>query len=53
MAITTAGDLVVPLDADLARRRFQKTGAENRHAPYDAGAAWMAAIASRSSRPFS
>lgn len=26
----------------LARRHFQKTGAENRHAPYDAGAAWMA-----------
>ena len=26
----------------LARRRFQKTGAENRHAPHDAGAAWMA-----------
>jgi len=26
----------------LARRNFQKTGKENRHAPYDAGAAWMA-----------
>jgi nitroreductase len=26
----------------LARRHFQKTGKENRHAPYDAGAAWMA-----------
>jgi nitroreductase len=26
----------------LARRHFQKTGRENRHAPYDAGAAWMA-----------
>ena len=26
----------------LARRTFQKTGKENRHAPYDAGAAWMA-----------
>jgi nitroreductase len=26
----------------LARRNFQKTGTENRHAPYDAGAAWMA-----------
>jgi nitroreductase len=26
----------------LARRNFQKTGKENRHAAYDAGAAWMA-----------
>jgi nitroreductase len=26
----------------LSRRCFQKTGKENRHAPYDAGAAWMA-----------
>jgi nitroreductase len=26
----------------LARRNFQKTGMENRHAPFDAGAAWMA-----------
>ncbi|MCU0561582.1 MAG: nitroreductase family protein [Desulfobacterales bacterium] len=26
----------------LARRSFQKSGKENRHAPYDAGAAWMA-----------
>jgi nitroreductase len=26
----------------LARRNFQKTGTENRHAPFDAGAAWMA-----------
>ncbi|MCU0605288.1 MAG: nitroreductase family protein [Desulfobacterales bacterium] len=26
----------------LARRNFQKTDKENRHAPYDAGAAWMA-----------
>ncbi len=26
----------------LARRTFQKGGKENRHAPYDAGAAWMA-----------
>jgi nitroreductase len=26
----------------LARRTFQKSGKENRHAPYDAGAAWMA-----------
>jgi nitroreductase len=26
----------------LARRKFQKTGQENRHAPFDAGAAWMA-----------
>ena len=26
----------------LARRRFLKTGRENRHAPFDAGAAWMA-----------
>jgi nitroreductase len=26
----------------LARRQFQKTGAENRHAPHDAGAAWLA-----------
>jgi nitroreductase len=26
----------------LARRSFRKTGKENRHAPYDAGAAWMA-----------
>lgn len=26
----------------LARRNFLKTGKENRHAPFDAGAAWMA-----------
>ncbi len=26
----------------LSRRGFQKTGKENRHAPFDAGAAWMA-----------
>jgi nitroreductase len=26
----------------LARRHFQKTGKENRHAPFDAGAAWLA-----------
>jgi nitroreductase len=26
----------------LARRTFAKTGKENRHAPHDAGAAWMA-----------
>ncbi len=26
----------------LARRHFKKTGQENRHAPFDAGAAWMA-----------
>jgi nitroreductase len=26
----------------LARRRFERTGKENRHAPHDAGAAWMA-----------
>jgi len=26
----------------LARRRFKKGGRENRHAPFDAGAAWMA-----------
>ena len=26
----------------LARRNFAKTGKENRHAPHDAGAAWMA-----------
>ena len=26
----------------LARRNFRKTGNENRHAPYDAGATWMA-----------
>ena len=26
----------------LARRNFQKGGRENRHAPFDAGAAWMA-----------
>lgn len=26
----------------LARRTFRKGGKENRHAPYDAGAAWMA-----------
>lgn len=26
----------------LARRKFEMTGKENRHAPFDAGAAWMA-----------
>lgn len=26
----------------LSRRNFEKTGKENRHAPFDAGAAWMA-----------
>jgi nitroreductase len=26
----------------LARKRFELTGQENRHAPFDAGAAWMA-----------